>query len=220
MSIRAVTFDAYGTLLRNEDLRLIPRRIVADHRLSVPVDDVYRLWIELYHRATQRLPFRTLREIQNGVLRRLLQQLDVDADAARYVDLFFQVTTRVELYPEVLAVLEGLGAVPSAIISNADHEHVAAWPVSLPVRFILVSETVRAYKPHRLPFERAVERLGLRPDEVLHVGDSDVDDVQGAKAAGLRAAWVNREGRPRRSGVPPPDFEIPDLRGLAALLRA
>jgi hypothetical protein len=48
MPIKAVTFDAYGTLLRNEDLMLIPRRIVADHGLSVPIDDVWRLWIDLY----------------------------------------------------------------------------------------------------------------------------------------------------------------------------
>ena len=107
----------------------------------------------------------------------------------------------------------------SAIVSNADHEHVAAWNFSLPVEFILISESVRAYKPHRLVFERALERLGLAPHEVLHVGDSDVDDVKGAKEAGLRVAWVNRDGRARRPDVPPPDFEIRDLSQLLLLLR-
>jgi len=71
--VKAVTFDAYGTLLRNEDLRLIPRQIVADHRLSTPVDDVFRRWIDLYSDATQRPPFRTLREIETDILRRLAQ---------------------------------------------------------------------------------------------------------------------------------------------------
>jgi FMN phosphatase YigB (HAD superfamily) len=88
----------------------------------------------------------------------------------------------------------------------------------LPVQFILVSETVRAYKPHRLVFQRAVEQLGLEAHEVLHVGDSDVDDVMGAKAAGLQVAWVNRDGRPRGPDVPQPDLEIPDLTGLLPLL--
>ncbi|OLD36883.1 MAG: hypothetical protein AUI57_13010 [Candidatus Rokubacteria bacterium 13_1_40CM_2_68_8] len=217
MPVKAVTFDAYGTLLRNEDLMLIPRRIVADHGLAVPIVDVYRFWIELYYEATQRPPFRTLREIQGQVLRRVLRQFGVDADAARYVDLFFEVTTKVELYPETLEVLNALGHVRSAIISNADHEHLAAWNFTLPVEFILVSETVRAYKPHPLVFQRALERLGVQPHEVLHVGDSDVDDVKGAKAAGLRVAWVNRDGRPRRPDVPQPDFEIPDLTELPTL---
>ena len=216
---KAVIFDAYGTLLRNDDLMLIPRRIVADHGLSAGIDDVWRAWSDLYFEATQLVPFRTLREIEAQILPRVLQRFDVGADAAPYVELFFQVTTKIELYPETLDALNALGRVRSAILSNADHEHLAAWNFTLPVEFILVSETVRAYKPHRLVFERALEQLGLAPHEVLHVGDSDVDDVKGAKEAGLRVAWVNRDGRARSPDVPPPDFEIRDLSQLALLLR-
>lgn len=218
MAIKAVTFDAYGTLLRNEDLMLIPRRIVADHGLSVSVDEVLRTWIDLYFEATQQLPFRTLREIQGQILPRVLRQFAAPADAAPYVDLFFQVTTKVELYPETLEVLNALGPVRSAIVSNADHEHLASWNFKWPVQFIVISEAARAYKPHPRMFQRALEQLGLQPHEVLHVGDSDVDDVKGAKAAGLRVAWLNRTGRSRRPDTPPPDFEIRDLTELPALL--
>ena len=218
MAIKAVTFDAYGTLLRNEDLMLIPRRIVADHGLSVSTDDVLRTWLDLYFEATQQRPFRTLREIQAQILRRVLRRFAVPADAAPYVDLFFQVTTKVELYPETLEVLNALGHVRSAIVSNADHEHLATWNFEWPVQLIVISEAVRAYKPHPLMFRRALEQLSLQPHEVLHVGDSDVDDVKGAKAAGLRVAWLNRTGRSRRPDVPPPDFEIRDLTELPALL--
>jgi 2-haloalkanoic acid dehalogenase type II len=213
-----VIFDAYGTLLRNEDIRLIPRRIIGDHRLVTPVDEVLRAWIDLYSEATQLPPFRTLRQIHIDILQRLLQQLRVDADATPYVDLFFEVTTRVELYPEVHEVLSALPPRRSAIVSNADHEHLAAWTFTLPVELILVSEGIRAYKPHPLVFQTALERLGLQPHEVLHVGDSDIDDVAGAKAAGLRVAWVNRDGRVRRAGIPPPDFEIKDLKALLSVL--
>jgi len=213
-----VTFDAYGTLLRNEDLISVPRRIASDHGLSVPTDQVHRFWNALYHEETQRPPFRTLRELEGQLLRRVLDRYGVDADAAPYVELFFQVTTRIELYPEALDVLRALGPLRAAIVSNADREHVAAWNVALPVEFVLISEVVGAYKPHPAMFERAIERLGVEPDEVLHVGDSDVDDVKGAKAAGLHVAWVNRDGRARRPGVPTPDFEIRDLSALPALL--
>ena len=208
---KAVTFDAYGTLLRNEDLMLIPRRIVADHGLPVPPEDVFRRWLDLYHEATQSSLFQTLRTIQGHVFARVLRQFDIDADVAPYVALYFQVTTKVELYPETLEVLHALAHLPSGIVSNADREHLAAWPFELPVRFILISETVQAYKPDPRMF-------GLPPHEVLHVGDSEVDDVKGAKAAGLSVVWVNRDGRPRRTDGPAPDFEIPDLTGLPALV--
>ena len=215
---KAVTFDAYGTLLRNEDLMLIPRRIVADHRLPVPPEDVFRRWLDLYHEATQSSPFRTLRTIQGHVFARVLRQFDVDADVAPYVALYFQVTTKVEPYPEALEVLHALAHLPSGIVSNADREHLAAWHFEPPVRFILISETVQAYKPDPRMFTSALEQFGLQPHEVLHVGDSEVDDVKGAKAAGLSVAWVNRDGRSRRTDGPAPDFEIPDLTGLPALV--
>ena len=76
----------------------------------------------------------------------------------------------------------------------------------------------QAYKPDPRMFQHALKQFGLEPHEVLHVGDSEVDDVQGAKAAGLRVAWVNRDGRRRRPDVPQPDFEIADLTGLLRLL--
>jgi len=218
MSITAVTFDAYGTLVRNDDLILIPKRIVADHGLRVSVEDVYRLWSDLYYAATQRSPFRTLRDIEHEVCGQLLQTFDVTADPAPYVDLFFELTTKVELYPEARDVLTALHPVPSAIISNADHEHIAAWNFTLPVQFILCSEAVCSYKPNGLVFQRASEQLGLRPEEVLHGGDSDVDDVKGAKAAGMKVAWVNRQGRRLRQDVPRPDFEIRDLTELPMLV--
>jgi 2-haloalkanoic acid dehalogenase type II len=217
-AIRAVTFDAYGTLLRNEDLKLIPQRIVADHGLSVLADEVLRVWIEGYHEATQVPPFRTLREIQREVLARTLRRFGVEDDAAPYVELFFDVTTRVELYPDALEAIEALGPLPSAIVSNADHEHLAAWRFTLPVRFIVISEAERAYKPDPKLFRSALQRFGMAPDEVLHVGDSELDDVRGATTAGLRTAWLNRERRTLRPGVPRPDFELPDLTALRAVL--
>jgi FMN phosphatase YigB (HAD superfamily) len=54
MSIKAVIFDAYGTLVRNESLRCIPQRIVADHGLSARVEDVFGAWIARHFEATQR----------------------------------------------------------------------------------------------------------------------------------------------------------------------
>jgi 2-haloacid dehalogenase/putative hydrolase of the HAD superfamily len=218
--IKAVTLDAYGTLLQDEDLTLIPRRIVDDHRLTVSVDEVLRMWIDLYHEATQQSPFRTLRTIQAEILGRVLRQHGVTTPATPYVEQYFEITTRVSLYPETLPTLRALAAVPTVIVSNADAEHTAAWTFDWPVKHVVISEAVRAYKPHPRMFETALEQLKLAPSEVLHVGDSQVDDLRGAKAAGLRVAWLNRRGRSRLPGIPAPDFEIRDLMELPGLLPA
>ncbi|MBD1559339.1 5-amino-6-(5-phospho-D-ribitylamino)uracil phosphatase YigB [Vibrio sp. S9_S30] len=46
-------------------------------------------------------------------------------------------------------------------------------------------------KPHREMFDKAVSFLGLKPSEILHVGDHPVSDVFGAKESGLLACWFN-----------------------------
>ncbi|HLE47379.1 MAG TPA: HAD-IA family hydrolase [Candidatus Thermoplasmatota archaeon] len=53
-----------------------------------------------------------------------------------------------------------------------------------------------ARKPDGRPFLMAIEALGLRPFEVLMVGDWVEKDVQGAKDAGLKTAWAQYGGRP------------------------
>lgn len=50
-------------------------------------------------------------------------------------------------------------------------------------------------KPDSLPFKLAVEAMGLRPHEVLMVGDWPEKDVRGARDAGLRTALAAYGGR-------------------------
>ena len=46
-------------------------------------------------------------------------------------------------------------------------------------------------KPDRRLFDIAVERMGARRDEVVHVGDLFSVDVEGARAAGLQAILLD-----------------------------
>jgi FMN phosphatase YigB (HAD superfamily) len=92
---------------------------------------------------------------------------------------------------------------------------------SLPFRFVLTSQQVRAYKqdPRAVLFRRALAELGLAAAEVLHVGDSTAD-IRGARIAGMRVAWVNRAGWPLPAGCPGPDVEIRDLAALPAIVES
>lgn len=50
-------------------------------------------------------------------------------------------------------------------------------------------------KPDPAIFRSTLERLGVAPDETVHVGDDPVLDVEGARDAGLRAVLVSGDGR-------------------------
>lgn len=58
---------------------------------------------------------------------------------------------------------------------------------------IIDSNRVGVSKPAPEIFALAVQRIGCAPSEALYVGDSFEKDVLGARAAGLRTAWLMGE---------------------------
>jgi 2-haloacid dehalogenase len=85
-------------------------------------------------------------------------------------------------------------------------------------RVISVAEA-GSFKPHEVTYRTAIRLLGVRPDEVCFVASHAFDCV-GAKAAGMRTAFVNRRGRPFGNDTYPPDVVVADLAGLATVLGA
>ena len=104
------------------------------------------------------------------------------------------------LYPDVLPALDTLRerGIPVAIVSNWDSTLTGLLEShGLAARFsaILVSAVEKAGKPHPEIFRRAAERIGVAPRELLHVGDSLEEDFEAARAAGLSALLLDRDGR-------------------------
>lgn len=50
----------------------------------------------------------------------------------------------------------------------------------------------RACKPNKEIFEKALELAGVKPDEVIHIGDSVVSDVEATKAVGIKPVLLDR----------------------------
>ena len=78
--------------------------------------------------------------------------------------------------------------------------------------FGLVLDPAR-YEEARAAAVGALERLGVQPEEAAMVGDSLEDDVEGARALGMRAFLVDRENR-----FPEVEGRLRDLYALPAAL--
>jgi putative hydrolase of the HAD superfamily len=76
---------------------------------------------------------------------------------------------------------------------------------------VLTSSSHGKTKPHETIFRRMLELLGVEPAEAAMVGDTLEDDVEGARAVGMHALLVDREGR-----YP----ELESIAGLRTLSRA
>ncbi len=121
--------------------------------------------------------------------------------------------------PKVLGELAGRGLV-LGVISNWSEllpELCQELGIAAMVDFIVTSAELRAEKPERAIFDRALFRAGVPAEQALHVGDNFEHDVRGALGAGMRAALLDRQngnGGITRDGVP----MLNDLREVLSLV--
>ena len=116
-----------------------------------------------------------------------------------------------------LAVLRAAG-LRIGLISNGQRDlEEFARHHALDVDVCVGSASHGRVKPHRSIFEAALATLEARPDEAAMVGDSYADDIEGARALGIRAILLDREGLHEEE----PDridtlFALPAALGLGA----
>jgi putative hydrolase of the HAD superfamily len=79
------------------------------------------------------------------------------------------------------------------------------------VDLIVISENEQIKKPDPLIFTRAAERLGVRFEECLFVGDHARNDIYGAAAVGMRTAWYPGEQVWPDEQTVVPDYTIGSL---------
>lgn len=80
---------------------------------------------------------------------------------------------------------------------------------------VVVSGDIGIGKPDPAIFRRALELLAVGPSEAVMIGNSLEKDIAGAQGAGIRAIWIDREGR---EPAPPNCDRISSLSELPALV--
>jgi putative hydrolase of the HAD superfamily len=113
---------------------------------------------------------------------------------------------RFRAYPEVPDVLARLreGGARLAVVSNWDvslHDVLERTGLRPLVDAVVISAELGVAKPDPAIFRAALDRLGAAAEGAVHVGDSLEHDVAGARAAGLEAVLVARNGAAAPDGV-------------------
>ncbi len=87
---------------------------------------------------------------------------------------------------------------PIYIITNNGIEYVSVFLEDnrLQCAGIICGDMVKAYKPHKELFEKALQVSGCSADEVIHIGDSVSSDVMGALSVGIKPYLLNRKKEP------------------------
>jgi len=106
-----------------------------------------------------------------------------------------------------------------AILSNGDRDMLETAKPYLGFEFAETISVQEAgcFKPHRRTYETAAKILGLSCLQVMHVANHAFDCI-GAKAAGMRTAFIDRRGRPYGQTQHEPDIIVKSMTELADLL--
>ena len=84
------------------------------------------------------------------------------------------------------------------------------------ISHVIVSEEVGAHKPNPLIFNTLLKKIQLNPCNVIMVGDSIKNDIQGAKNAGIKSIWYNPDHTKNTTDILP-DYEITNLLELKSM---
>ncbi|WP_045497921.1 5-amino-6-(5-phospho-D-ribitylamino)uracil phosphatase YigB [Vibrio hyugaensis] len=229
--VKAMTFDLDDTLYDNYPVIVRMERELLSwlkhHHPAVAHMDKAD-WFDIKHQVVQEQP-----ELKSDVtlwrlvqLKQAFSQVGYDDEVAHAaaqaaVDVALDWRNRVDVPQQSLDVLAELSqAIPLVVITNGnvDLDRIGLTPY---FQQVLKAGPDGSAKPAPDMFSKAQQFLALPSENILHVGDHLVTDVQGAKLSGFGACWFNDMNKNVITHAKTrtlPDIEINDLQSLLALL--
>jgi len=222
LDLRAVLFDVDFTLCRPGPELSADRyaRVAARHGVTLAADR--------YDQAREAAVLNLKRHPElfhdESIWHRFTEEIfigmggprEIASECASEIERGWEVSENFELFEDAIPVLEELRAagLRIGVVSHGIRdltEFVAHH--RLDVDAIVDSRSHGRVKPHPTIFQAALDLLGVEAVDAVMVGDSLEEDVEGARALGMRAILIDREDRH-------PDVEerLTDLYGLPAAL--
>lgn len=193
MTIKALVFDAYGTLFDVQSVAGVTDRAFPGHGTAIT-----QIW--------------RLKQLEYTWLRALMDRYEdfwiVTRDSLDFTlrtlglsappDLVWQIAEAYDalaLYPEARAALEGLASHRLAIFSNGSpamlKRLVAHAGIGELLETVISVDEIGVYKPDPRGYALVEKRLGLKRGEILFVSSNGFD-IAGAKAYGFHVARIER----------------------------
>jgi putative hydrolase of the HAD superfamily len=216
--IRAIIFDLDNTL--TDFMRMKDAAIDAaidgmlDAGLTLPKDRIHNHIWQVYNREGIEY-----QHVFDRVLEEELGQVDPKILAAGVVAYRRARASTLVLYPHVQYTLLGLAkrGLKLAVISDAPRAQAWLRLASLSLHnlfdHVVTFEDTGQRKPSPAPFRKALDLLGVEPEDTLMVGDWAERDVVGAAQLGIRTVFA-RYGDTFGTKESGADFELEDIMQL------
>ncbi|MCW8802218.1 MAG: HAD family hydrolase [Candidatus Bathyarchaeota archaeon] len=203
MALKAVLFDLGLTLIRTASFLEIYRRILARFDVQVSVDNI----AEAQKETEKEFDVSTYdenkrQEFWTNYNAALIKKLGITENVvflASQIDELWWRFSQVEAFPDVEPTLSELKArgLKVGLVSNAfqkDLDHVLG-ELDLKKWFdsVVCIDSCNCAKPNKEIFLYALDKLQISPNEAVFVGNSIMQDYDGAFAVGIRPFLIDRE---------------------------
>lgn len=218
----ALAFDVYGTLVDPIGISRQLEEHLDDERAALVAEVWRRKQLEITFRLTAMQAYRDFEWCTRRGLDYALAHAGCELDD-RAKDALLERYAQLEVFPDVTAGLDALreAGLDMVVLSNGSptmlDELLSSTGLGTYFRRCLSADEVRTYKPSPAVYLHAARHLARPPGEVMLVS-SNPFDVIGAEAAGLRAAWVDRNHGQFEADGRPPELVVDSLTSLASAL--
>lgn len=188
--IKVIAFDIDGTLYPSYRLNI---RIIG-HFITHATQFLHFGLVRRQLRRTA--PLSNLFEYQ---ARLLAKRMKVDLDEAKIIldkmayaglEKYFKDIKPFKYVVETFAKLKEAGYRLALLSDFPPEQKGELWGLKPYCDKILSTEKIGALKPSKYPFGILAMELGVKPQEILYVGNSAKYDIVGAKAAGMKTAYL------------------------------
>jgi len=227
VNIEAVALDAYGTVIdfTEPDFIVTMAEICAAQGLDADAADLWRRFLRASYlmRSEHHADpvYKRYDQAWADQFEYVFKRMRLDGDAWAAALQFKAALAGASAFPDARPAIEALRPhYRLALLSNADDDFLGECLARNDLHFdtVVSSEQAEAIKPNPEIFDYLSRKLDLPPANVLYAGDNPIPDVLGPVRAGMKCAWVNRNGMRKPRNVPQPDVRVRSLAELVSLL--
>ena len=221
MKLKALVFDAYGTLFDVHSVIALGERLWPGKGAALSQAWRTKQLEYTWQRSLMRR-YADFGRVTEAGLRYACAALKLELGDAQVAQLMQQYL-RLSLYPEAREALDALRGrkLKLAILSNGSPAMLAPLVTNSGLDVVLDAvlsvDELKIYKPDPAVYQLAVDRLVIAKEAIGFVS-SNCWDACGAKSFGFHTCWINRAGAPLDALDATPDHTIARLTDLAALI--
>jgi 2-haloacid dehalogenase len=192
---RALVFDAYGTLYDVHSVQALCESLWPGKG-----GQLSQLWrakqLEYTWQRSLMRRYVPFSQVTREALGYACEFLNLMLEKSREDSLMAQYL-RLSAFPDVAGALQALDGQRLAILSNGSPDMLDPLVAHSGLRFdaVLSVDALKIYKPAPEVYQLAVDRLGVRKEDIGFVS-SNCWDAAGAKTFGFSVYWINRSGAP------------------------